>query len=85
VDRLLLDHLLPLADLGLSHLTIDPEDRQKYLHIIAARAQSGQTGAVWQRQFSAQQGWDPQRLTQVYWQWQETGSPVHTWTMEPPC
>ncbi|MEN9252231.1 MAG: glutamate-cysteine ligase family protein [Thermostichales cyanobacterium BF4_bins_65] len=85
VDQLLLRELLPLAEAGLGRLGIDPQDRRTYLGIMAERVASGQTGAVWQRRFVAEHGRDRRRLTEVYWRWQETGAPVHTWGMEPPC
>ena len=41
--------LLPIATLGLEQAGVAREEIERYLGIIAARATSGVTGAVWQR------------------------------------
>jgi hypothetical protein len=78
---LLLDELLPAAQEGLGVLGIDPEDRDRYLGIIRARLESGQTGACWQRRFVEHHGPDRGALTAAYLERQSRGDPVHTWTI----
>lgn len=78
---LLLDELLPAAQDGLSALGIDPADRERYLGIIHARLESGQTGASWQRRFVQHYGPDRGSLTAAYLERQQRGEPVHTWTV----
>ncbi len=46
--RLIGDTLLPLAHEGLARSGIDSADAERYLGIIEARVNSGQTGARWQ-------------------------------------
>ena len=50
--RLLLEELLPLARRGLRNLELDAADVTEYLDIIAARIESGRTGADWQQRLS---------------------------------
>lgn len=76
-----LNRLLPKAAEGLYRLGIDGTECDRLLGIIAARVQSGQTGAQWQRQWLAQHGEDFARMTQVYHAWQCTGQPVHEWDL----
>ncbi len=56
--QLLLEELLPLARRGLRALEIDAADAAEYLDLIAARVESGRTGADWQRRFLARHGPD---------------------------
>jgi len=79
--QLLLEALLPLARRGLRALEIDPADVTDYLDLIAARAESGRTGADWQRHFLARHGPDLAVLTLAYMEQQQGGQPVHEW----PC
>lgn len=77
--QLLLEELLPLARLGLQALEIDAADVTEYLDIIAARAESGRTGADWQQRFLARHGPDLATLTLAYLDRQQSGWPVHEW------
>ncbi len=79
--QLLLEELLPLARRGLRALEIDPADVTDYLGLIAARVESGRTGAEWQRRFLARHGPDLATLTLAYVKQQQGGQPVHEW----PC
>jgi CBS domain-containing protein/gamma-glutamylcysteine synthetase len=47
-QRLVLDHLLPMAEAGLHRAGTDQADIQRYLGVIDERARSGRTGANWQ-------------------------------------
>jgi len=77
--QLLLEELLPLARRGLLALEIDAADAAEYLDIIAARVESGRTGADWQRRFLARHGSDLSELTLAYLERQRGGQPVHEW------
>ncbi len=79
---LLQQELLPLAYEGLTGLDLALEDIQYYLGIIAARLQTGQTGAVWQRAYVAKHGKDMQQLTRAYLHHQQSDQPVHTWNLD---
>ncbi len=82
VQKLMLDELLPLAAEGLDELGINDTDIRHYLSIIAARTETGQTGAAWQqRRLERTQG-DISRLLMDYARLQHTHTPVHTWTLD---
>jgi hypothetical protein len=73
--------LLPLAESGLTQLEVARDDRQTYLGIIAARLRTGMNGANWQRAFVAKHGNDMTALAAAYMERQESGEPVHEWTI----
>lgn len=79
--HLLQTRLLPMARLGLERLEIDVADIDRYLGIIEARVQTGQTGSVWQRAYAQQHGGDLVEMTQVYRRNQDSGTPVHQWAL----
>jgi gamma-glutamyl:cysteine ligase YbdK (ATP-grasp superfamily) len=79
--ELIENELLPLADSGLTQLGVAKDDRQTYLGIIAARVRTGMNGANWQRAFVAKHGADMMALTASYMERQESGEPVHEWTI----
>ncbi|EIJ34478.1 hypothetical protein [Thiothrix nivea] len=79
--RLILDELLPIAAEGLEQLGIDETDIRHYLGIIAARIETGQTGAVWQQRHLQRTQGDIGRLLLDYARLQHTHTPVHTWTL----
>ncbi|MEZ5476569.1 MAG: glutamate--cysteine ligase [Thiolinea sp.] len=82
VQELMLNELLPIAAEGLQQLGIDEADIRHYLSIIAARIETGQTGAVWQmRQYQANGG-DLTGLLRSYDHHQRSHAPVHTWTLD---
>jgi hypothetical protein len=82
VRTLVLEELLPLASAGLMQLEIDVDDINRYLQIIEMRVVSGQTGSAWQRGWTARHGRDFAGLTAAYRGQQETGRPVHEWTLD---
>jgi CBS domain-containing protein len=47
VTSLIVDHLLPLADTGLTKNGVPAEEASRWLRIIDERVRSGQTGAQW--------------------------------------
>ncbi|MFP4160611.1 MAG: glutamate--cysteine ligase [Ectothiorhodospira sp.] len=77
--ELILDRLLPRARQGLERLGLDTADRHDYLGIIAARVDSGQNGARWQRDFAAAHGRDGTALVRACRERQASDRPVHTW------
>ena len=78
---LVLEVLLPEAQLGLAWLGIPADEAQHYLGVIAARVQSEQTGARWQRHWVARHGRDLAGLTLAYLERQQGGEPVHRWSL----
>lgn len=81
VHELIETELLPLAERGLNQLGIATDDCETYLGIIAARLRTGMNGANWQRAFVAKHGPDMTALTAAYIERQESGEPVHEWTI----
>ena len=81
VRSLIVDDLLPLARLGLQSRDIPDSEIDEYLDIIGSRVDSGQNGAAWQRRWVVENGPDLHELLQSYRQHQDTGKPVHTWSL----
>ncbi len=79
--ELLHNILLPQAKEGLKSLNIMPTDVEKYMSIIAARIETKQTGANWQRNYVAKHQCNMNELTQAYQHCQQSGEPVHTWKL----
>jgi len=82
----LVKRLLPIATLGLEQAGVAREEIDRYLGIIAARATSGLTGAVWQRRTLAALEADGlsreaalTEMTARYIAAAEAGAPVHAW------
>jgi hypothetical protein len=80
--ELLRDTLLTQAKQGLQDLQIGTADIKQYLDIIAARVDTQQTGASWQRKYVAAHGCDMTELTHAYQTLQKTGEPIHTWEVK---
>jgi gamma-glutamyl:cysteine ligase YbdK (ATP-grasp superfamily) len=80
--------LVELARRGLHAQGVEPADADPLLEVITARAQSGQTGAVWQRRMLAliEPGRPSEaalaQLVQRYVLLSAEGTPVHTWPVE---
>ena len=79
--ELLQSILLPLAKKGLEQLGVAQSDIQEYLSIIDARLVSGINGSAWQQAFVKRNGHDMYALTAAYLERQQSGSPVHEWTI----
>jgi len=79
--ELLLHELIPLAGEGLAALGIASADSDRLMAIIRARVESGQTGSAWQRRYRATHGCDLHELTEAYLVRQQSGRPVHEWTL----
>ncbi|MBV2091449.1 MAG: glutamate--cysteine ligase [Candidatus Thiodiazotropha sp. (ex Ctena orbiculata)] len=80
-DRLIAEQLLPIAKRGLRSLNIDPLSVEHWLGIVEARVKRGINGAGWQKQWVANYGLDMQGLTLAYLERQESGKPVHEWSV----
>jgi hypothetical protein len=81
----LVPELLPSARQGLVQAGVAAPEAESLLAVIAARAASGQTGAVWQRTTlaAAERGLDREdalaAMLARYLECAATGQPVHTW------
>lgn len=90
VKTLVLEELLPLAREGLAQLSTPQADIDRYLGIIEARTDSGQTGARWALrsiQSLNETGTRQhilQRLTLAMLDNQDSGRPVHEWKVSTP-
>ncbi len=85
-DELLLRHLLPLADEGLSRWGVAAAARDRYLGIVADRCRLRRNGASWQVQtveaFERRGLSRPRALRQMlrlYSEGMHSNLPVHTW------
>ncbi len=79
--QLLLEELLPLAQSGLEALHISASDISRYLGVIEQRVRSRQNGAMWQRAYVKRRGADMQQLASAYMERQQSGEPVHEWSV----
>jgi hypothetical protein len=73
--------LLPRARWGLRHLGFEPGEIARWLGILEGRVRTGQTGAEWQRAYIARHGPDMTALVGAYLERQQSGRPVHDWTL----
>ena len=78
----LLRLLIPQARDGLQKLGCDSCDIDYYLSVIAERLESGCNGATWQLNYIDRYGDDMSALVRAYRQNQESGKPVHLWSIE---
>ncbi len=81
VRNLLMETIIPAAKRGLEKLEISKDDIYKYLTIIKMRIENRQNGANWQRKWVNKHGRDMLRLTCEYLERQNSGIPVHEWTI----
>lgn len=81
IDQLILDVFLPMAERGLKDRQVAVDDIEKYLGIIEARCRTGQNGATWQRNYVAAHSASMAELLDAYIKNQETGVPVHEWSL----
>lgn len=79
--KFIMDELLPMARRGLESEAIPAEEIEEYLGIIAARVDSGQNGAAWQKRWVHVHGDDLHELVRQYRELQNAGQPVHTWKL----
>jgi CBS domain-containing protein/gamma-glutamylcysteine synthetase len=82
---LILEHLLPLARLGLRQTNVDEADITRYLGVVEERVRVGQTGAQWALQSLAAMSGRGTRemrhraLARAMHARQQTNDPVHRW------
>ncbi len=81
VRSLIMEELLPIARRGLQSQDIPEEEIEAYLDVVAARVDSGQNGAAWQRRWVSLNGPDLHGLVKAYRLQQDAGEPVHTWSL----
>jgi len=81
VTDLLERFLLPMAREGLKLLDVAQDDISEYLQVIESRLQTRTNGAQWQRAFVQKHGRDMLALTEHYYTRQNSGNPVHEWTV----
>lgn len=82
LQTLIHDVCVPMAFDGLVDLGFSESEAQFYLlDVIRNRARTGRTGACWQRSYRNTHGADFQKMTEEYFNWQETGRPVHEWSV----
>ncbi len=84
-QQLIANELLPIAKRGLENDDVSQSDIEKYLGIIAERAESGQSGASWslgiysRYRSRATQEQALSALTALQIENQKTGKPIHKW------
>lgn len=78
---LLARELLPAARAGLAWLGIPAAEIEHYLAVIAGRLDKDQNGARWQRRWVERHGRDLAGLTLAYLERQQSGKPVHEWSV----
>ncbi len=86
VRELVLEHLLPLADVGLEQLGVVQDVRDRLLGVIEARCSTGRNGSTWliqEFEHQTREGADrPAAMRATTLRYQELmhlGEPVHTW------
>lgn len=80
-DDLITRELLPAAREGLRLAQIASSDSDLFLGVISARANTGQTGAEWQRKALKRYEGDFYRLMAAYCENQRSNAPVHEWSI----
>ncbi|MGD9801246.1 MAG: glutamate-cysteine ligase family protein [Parvularculaceae bacterium] len=81
-QALLLDRLLDEARKGLISAGLTKEEISERIDgVLRGRLMSGRGGAAWQRGFINTHGADFQAMTMRYAELQESGMPVHEWTV----
>ena len=79
--ELIMTDLLPMARRGLESENIPLSEIDDYLNVIAARVDSGQNGAAWQKRWVHLHGADLHQLVSEYRKQQDAGQPVHSWKL----
>jgi hypothetical protein len=87
-DELLLRHLLPMADEGLSRWGVASSTRDRYLGIVEERCKLRRNGSWWQVETVNRleaKGLDRERalteMLHLYSQGMHSNEPVHTWEL----
>ena len=79
--QLLLEDMLPAAAAALRTLDIPDVEVERYLGIATRRVERAANGATWQRRWVERHGPDFNALTLAYLDAQDSGQPVHEWTV----
>ena len=79
--QLLLEDMLPAAAAALRTLDIPDVEVERYLGIATRRVERAANGATWQRRWVERYGPDFNALTLAYLDAQDSGQPVHEWTV----
>jgi hypothetical protein len=80
-EVLIKEQLLEIAKAGLNRLGIEAASIDYWLGIIEQRVVRGLNGATWQRQWVSRHGADYKALMEAYLEKQESGKPVHEWSL----
>ncbi len=81
IKQLLLETLIPAAEATLRRLELAEEDIDPAMAIIQERVSSGRNGSWWQRAYRARHQCDMIELTRAYLANQQSGIPVHQWSL----
>jgi gamma-glutamylcysteine synthetase len=81
IKSILLDTLLPMAKMGLEKYNVASSDISEYLGIIEQRLIQNTNGSHWQRAFQDKHQCGMHKLTKAYYERQQSGDPVHSWTV----
>ncbi|MBW9265291.1 MAG: glutamate--cysteine ligase [Candidatus Thiodiazotropha sp. (ex. Lucinisca nassula)] len=81
-EELIREQLLGVAREGLTSLGIETASINYWLGIIQQRVVRGINGATWQRQWVSRHGMAFQALMEAYLEQQESGKPVHEWSLD---
>lgn len=81
VTDVLLEDLLPIAHQGLMKMNVDQSLRDLYLGVIEARLSKKMNGTAWQRAYINKHQCSMEKLTQTYWEKQQSGLAVHEWSV----
>jgi len=81
LQSIILQKLLPLAWEGLQQLGIKQSDIKRYLGVIEQRVERLCNGCNWQRAYVAKHGKDMRKLARAYLERQQSGEPVHEWSL----
>jgi len=81
LKELMLQELIPLARVGMEHLGLPASEWQPWLELIEKRVMRGQNGSRWQQRWVAQHGVSMEGLMAAYLERQQSGVPVHEWSL----
>jgi len=81
INMILLETLLPMAKMGLEKCNVASSDINEYLGVIEQRLELSTNGSHWQRAYQEKHQCDMHKLTKAYYERQQSGDPVHTWTI----
>lgn len=80
-QSLIRNQLAEAAETALVRAGVAAFDARRVMDVIRERATNGMTGSAWQRAWVNTNGRDFQALMEAYVKLQDSGRPVHTWTV----